>query len=124
MNTATSSMPENIPNPTMVLSATPVAKFRSVNTVRSRNGSLAVSSRMRKPASAHTAMMLSAKIIEESNQSSRSPRSRTSWRHPNPATMRASPRTSIRAVERFRYGGSKRNTLAMRKPITPTGRLM
>ena len=86
-------------------------------------GSLAVSSRIRKATSAQTATMDMATIVDESNQSSRSPRSRTSWRHPKPATISPRPHQSIRAARR-RYGGSNRKALPMRKPTIPTGRLM
>ena len=96
MNTATSSMLENMPKPMTVMSVAPVAKLRSVKTERSRMGSWAISSRIRKPASAHTAMTDIVTIMEESNHSSRSPRSSTSCRHPKPTTIRPRPHPSIR----------------------------
>jgi len=120
---ATSSMPANWPKPMMVLSVTPVAKLRSPNTLRSRMGSPAAISRIRKAAMAATAMRASATIVDDANQSSRSPRSRKSWRHPKPTTMNARPHQSIFS-ERLRYGGSNRKAPAMMKPMMPTGRLM
>ena len=123
MKTATSSMPENVPKPTIMLTIAPVAKLRSANTVRSRIGSRVVSSRIRKATSAQTATTLSAPIVRDANQSSRSPRSRTSCRQPKPATISPRPHQSIREARR-RYGGSKRKTLARKKPTIPTGRLM
>ena len=101
----------------------PVAKLRSENTRRSRIGSRAVSSRMTKPTSAATAMTDSATIRPESNQSSCSPRSRTSWRQPKPTTISTSPSASMRPGF-FRYSGSKRKVLIMKKPRSPIGRLM
>ena len=96
MKTATSSMLENMPKPMTEISVAPMAKFRSVKTVRSRMGSSALSSRIRKPASAQTATTAIARIAVESNHSSRSPRSRTSWRHPKPTTISPRPHASIR----------------------------
>src|SRR6266850_1162006 len=58
-------MPENVPNPISMLSAAPQAKLRSANTVRSRMGSLALSSWIRKPRSATTATIASATIVDE-----------------------------------------------------------
>jgi hypothetical protein len=116
-------MLENMPKPMTEISVAPVAKLRSVKTVRSRIGSAAVSSRIRNAASVITATIAIAVIVTESNHSSRSPRSRTSWRHPKPTIMSPSPHQSIRAAF-FWNGGSNRQALARRKPTIPTGRLM
>src|SRR2546430_17480472 len=97
-------MPENMPKPTTEISVTPVAKLRSENAVRSTIGSLVISSRIRKPASAQTATMVIATIVGESDHSSRSPRSSTSCRHAKPTTIRPRPHQPIRAARR-RYGG-------------------
>src|SRR5215470_12233375 len=94
-------MPAKLPKPTTMLSPAPVAKLRSAKTVRSRIGSWVVSSRIRKQMSAKTATMLSTTIVREANQSSRSPRSRTSCRHPKPATMRPRPHQSMRAARQI-----------------------
>src|SRR5207245_1371566 len=58
-------MPENIPNPTMEIRRAAVAKLRSANTARSRMGSVAISSRTRKPASAQKATTASATMVGE-----------------------------------------------------------
>ena len=101
----------------------PTAKFRSLKTVRSRIGSVTVSSRARNPASVQTASTASATMRRESNQSSFSPRSSMSCRKANPHTMRTSPAASIPRGF-LTNGESNRNALTIRKPRTPMGRLM
>src|SRR5580704_10088582 len=108
-------MLENMPRPIRAMKVAPKAKFRSVNTARSKMGSFAMSSRRRKPTSARPATIASVTIRAESNQSSRSPRSRKSWRQPKPRTIRTRPGQSTRDGF-FRYDGSKRQALAMKKP--------
>jgi len=72
---------------------------------------------------AHAATTVSAVMRRESNQSSRSPQSRVSCRHPKPITIRTSPSTSTRPGF-FVYGESDTKALAMRKPKRPMGKLM
>ncbi len=89
-------MPANMQKPTIEIRVTPVAKLRSEKTVRSTMGSLAINSRIRKPASAQMATMVIAMMGAESNQFSRSPRSSTSCRQPKPLTMSPRPHQSMR----------------------------
>ena len=86
-------------------------------------GSLAISSRAMNPINMTTATTASITIIVESNQSLRSPRSRTSCRQPNPITISAMPARSTCRGRRWK-GASKRNALIMKKPMMPMGRLM
>ena len=120
---ATSSMLEFIPRATSAMQMVPTEKFRSLKTVKSRIGSAASSSRMMNAAIAHTANMSSATMNPESNQSFFSPRSSTSWRRPNPTTMSTSPIASI-PRDFLANGASNRNTLTIRKPRRPMGRLI
>ena len=90
-------MLENMPRPMREMKVAPKAKLRSVNTARSSTGSRAVSSRTTKPTRATAAIIARLTIRLESNQSSRSPRSRNSWRQPKPTTISTSPGQSTRA---------------------------
>ena len=101
----------------------PSAKLREVKTVRSRMGSAAVSSRMTKAVRPAMAATMRARIRSESNQSSRSPQSSMSCRRAEPRIIRTMPTTSTRPGRRV-WGESNRNTVPMRKPTIPMGRLM
>jgi hypothetical protein len=111
------------PRPTRAIQIVPTAKFRSLNTVRSRIGSGAKSSRMTNATIAHTASMNSAMMSPESNQSFFSPRSRYSWSKPNPSTISTRPARSIPRGF-LTNGASNRNMLTITKPARPIGRLM
>src|SRR5439155_1462840 len=111
------------PRRSMAVRIVPIGKFRSLNTVRSRIGSAAISSLTRNAASMPTARTNSTTMMPESNQSCFSPRSSTSCRQPNPTTMRTRPKASIPRGF-LTNGESKRNALTIRKPTKPMGRLM
>ena len=109
--------------PTSAMQIVPTAKLRSWKTVRSRIGSVVVSSRAMKLTSVHAASTKSATISRDSNQSSFSPRSSASCRKPKPKIISTRPSASIRRGL-LANGESKRNALTIRKPRAPIGRLM
>ena len=99
----------------MDMTTEPTVKFRSASMLRSSSGSSAVSSRITKADERRHGEHRQAGDHPRVEPVLRSPRSSTSWRPPNPTSMRTMPSRSARPAG-FACGESNSRMLAMKKP--------